>query len=83
MGLPDLGADQLGVGEVGIDGHDHELVASEPGDGVRHAHRRLEPCRGLLEHDVAGSDDRGVVERLQSVDVEDEKGHRVTGAAGV
>jgi hypothetical protein len=58
-----------------------ELVAPEPGDRVHLAHARLEPPGTQLDQPVAGGVAEGVVDALETVEVDDEdSGHAVAAA---
>ena len=62
---------------------DDELVAAEPRDGVRRAHRGGEPARERDQHGVAGRVPVEVVDALEVVDVDVEHGGAGARALGV
>ena len=55
---------------------DRELVAAEPGDGVRRPHGRLEPPRDRDQQPVSRLVAERVVDELEAVEVEEEDGGR-------
>jgi hypothetical protein len=57
-------------GGVGAGGEDGEFVAAEPGDGVRGAYRVSEPPGDGEEDLVAGAVSVGVVDGLESVEID-------------
>ena len=65
----------LGPGLRAVDEH-RELVAADPGEPARVAHRLLEPPRHPLDDDVAELVAERVVDRLEVVDVEQHHRHR-------
>ena len=64
-------------------GHDHELVAPHASEGVRGTDEPQEPLDHRLEHTIAQAVTEGVVDHLESVEVQEQHGKdaRPTGLA--
>ena len=82
-GLQDLRGRASGVGPSSRRRKQHdELVAAEPGDRVDRAQDRAEPGSDLREHDVADRVPVGVVDLLETVEVDQQDGERTALAPG-
>ncbi len=68
-----LARDMAGIGRVGeVAQHHHELVAVEAAEQVGVAQVLVQPRRGGLEQHVAGGVAEGVVDRLETVQVDEQ-----------
>ena len=61
---------------------DRELIAAEPGDGVRRSHHRGEPLPDDDQQLVPGGVPEAVVDRLEAVQVGEQHAHRVARRLG-
>ena len=75
--LEDLRRDRLGAGAVQTGADEHELVAAEPGEQVAGAGDAADAARDLDEHLVAGGVPERVVDELEVVEVDVERGDRL------
>src|SRR3546814_18203821 len=66
----------LRIGEARLRHHDHQFLASQPGDHVEGAHPLADARRESLQHLVAGGLAIGVVDRLAPVHVQHEHRQR-------
>jgi hypothetical protein len=82
-GGPQPFGQRLGLGRRAAARQDDELVATEPADGVALADRRGQPGGHLAEQVVAGVVAQGVVDLLEPVDVEEQRGDRRPGRGQV
>ncbi len=73
-GGDDAVGDDPGPGDVGVVEEHHELVAPEPRGGVAHAQASAQPVRDLRQQDVARRVTERVVDHLEPVEVDEEKG---------